>query len=165
MALLDVDEVLENAKRAKDAGASRFCMGAAWREVKDGQAFDSVLAQADVLTLHCPLTPQTRHLIGAKEIARIKPGAILINTARGPLVDESAVLQGLQSGRLGGAALDVLEVEPPPSNHPLLHADHPNLLVTPHVAWASASSVQRLKSVILKNIAAYAQGKPINVVS
>mgnify|MGYP003482583994 FL=1 len=127
-------------------------------------AFDSVLAQADVLTLHCPLTPQTRHLIGAKEIARIKPGAILINTARGPLVDESAVLQGLQSGRLGGAALDVLEVEPPPSNHPLLHADHPNLLVTPHVAWASESSVQRLKSVILKNIAAYGQGKPINVV-
>lgn len=127
--------------------------------------FGSVLTQADILTLHCPLTPQTRHLIGGQEIARIKPGAILINTARGPLVDESAVLHGLRNGRLGGAALDVLDVEPPPANHPLLHANHPNLLVTPHVAWASESSVQRLKSVILKNIAAYAQGKPIHVVS
>lgn len=129
------------------------------------QAFSDVLEQADILTLHCPLTLETRLLIGAPEIARMKPGAILINTARGPLVDESAVLAGLQSGKLGGAALDVLEVEPPPADHPLLRCNHPDLLITPHVGWASQSSVARLKTVLLKNIAAYAQGKPVNVVS
>lgn len=128
-------------------------------------AFERVLEQADILTLHCPLTPQTHHLIGEPEIARIKVGAMLINTARGPLVDESAVLKGLQGGGLGGAALDVFEVEPPPANHPLLHLNHPNLLITPHVGWASRSSVERLKTGVLKNIAAYAEGKPINVVS
>lgn len=134
--------------------------------VRDGYtAFDTVLAQADALTLHCPLTPHTRYLIGAAEIARMKPGALLINTARGPLVDENAVLDGLASGQLGGAALDVLHVEPPQADHPLLHCEHPNLLVTPHVAWASQSSVARLKAVLAANIEAFAAGKPINVVT
>ena len=126
-------------------------------------AFERVLEQAEILTLHCPLTPQTHHLIGEPEIARIKSGAILINTARGPLVDESAVLRGLQSGKLGGAALDVLAVEPPPATHPLLNFEHSGLLITPHVGWASQTSVERLKTVILKNIAAYAEARPINV--
>lgn len=128
-------------------------------------AFDEVLAKADALTLHCPLTPQTRYLIGTAEIARMKPGALLINTARGALVDENAVLAALASGQLGGAALDVLHVEPPQADHPLLHCEHPNLLITPHVAWASQSSVARLKAVLLANIEAFAANKPINVVT
>lgn len=128
-------------------------------------AFDEVLAKADALTLHCPLTPQTRYLIGTAEIARMKPGALLINTARGALVDENAILDGLASGQLGGAALDVLHVEPPQTDHPLLHCEHPNLLITPHVAWASQSSVARLKAVLLANIEAFAANKPINVVT
>ncbi|WP_273820638.1 D-2-hydroxyacid dehydrogenase [Pseudomonas asplenii] len=136
------------------------------RTVREGYtAFDEVLARADALTLHCPLTPATRYLIGAAEIARMKPGALLINTARGPLVDENAVLAGLASGRVAGAALDVLYTEPPRADHPLLHTNHPNLLVTPHVAWASQGSVERLKAVLHANIAAFAGGRPIHIVS
>ncbi|MDH0746950.1 D-2-hydroxyacid dehydrogenase [Pseudomonas sp. GD03842] len=136
------------------------------QKVREGySAFDEVLAKSDALTLHCPLTPQTRYLIGSAEIARMKPGAVLINTARGPLVDENAVLAGLANGRLGGAALDVLYAEPPSADHPLLHSPHPNLIVTPHVAWASQSSVARLKSVLAANITAFAKGAPINVVT
>jgi glycerate dehydrogenase len=134
--------------------------------VREGYtAFDDMLAKADALTLHCPLTSHTRYLIGAAQIARMKPGALLINTARGPLVDENAVLAGLASGRLGGVALDVLYAEPPQADHPLLHCTHPNLIVTPHVAWASQSSVARLKAVLTANIAAFAAGAPINVVT
>lgn len=136
------------------------------QRVRDGYtAFDQVLAKADALTLHCPLTAETRYLIGAAEIARMQTGALLINTARGALVDENAVLAGLANGQLGGAALDVLYAEPPRADHPLLHSEHPNLIVTPHVAWASQSSVARLKSVLLANIAAFAAGTPHNVVS
>lgn len=135
-------------------------------QVRSGYTpFDEVLATADAITLHCPLTPQTRYLIGLAEIARMKPGALLINTARGPLVDENAVLEGLSSGQLGGAALDVLYAEPPRADHPLLHNPHPNLLVTPHVGWASQSSVAKLKAILAANIAAFAAGKPINVVT
>jgi glycerate dehydrogenase len=134
--------------------------------VREGYvAFEEVLARADALTLHCPLTAHTQYLIGAAEISRMKPGALLINTARGPLVDENAILAGLASGHLGGAALDVLYAEPPRADHPLLYLDHPNLLITPHVAWASQSSVARLKDVLAANIAAFAAAKPINVVS
>jgi lactate dehydrogenase-like 2-hydroxyacid dehydrogenase len=134
--------------------------------VREGYtSFDEVLAKADALTLHCPLTPQTRYLIGTAEIARMKPAALLINTARGPLVDENAVLAGLANGQLGGAALDVLYAEPPQADHPLLHCAHPNLIVTPHVAWASQSSVARLKAVLAANIATFAAGAPINAVT
>jgi glycerate dehydrogenase len=136
------------------------------QRIREGYvAFDDVLARADALTLHCPLTAHTRYLIGTAQISRMKPGALLINTARGPLVDENAVFAGLASGQLGGAALDVLYAEPPRSDHPLLHCEHPNLLITPHVAWASQSSVARLKDVLAANIAAFAARKPINVVS
>lgn len=136
------------------------------QRVREGYtAFDEVLAKSDALTLHCPLTPQTRYLIGSAEIARMKPGAVLVNTARGPLVDENAVLAGLANGQLGGAALDVLYAEPPSADHPLLHSTHPNLIVTPHVAWASQSSVARLKGVLAANITAFAKGAPINVVT
>ncbi|PYB78914.1 hydroxyacid dehydrogenase [Pseudomonas sp. LB-090624] len=135
-------------------------------QVREGYVpFEAMLEEADAISLHCPLTPQTRHLIGAEQLARMKRGALLINTARGPLVNEQAVLAALQSGHLGGAALDVLDVEPPQADHPLLNAELPNLIVTPHVGWASQSSVARLVNTLLANIAAYASDKAINVVS
>lgn len=134
--------------------------------VREGYVpFETVLQDADAISLHCPLTPQTRHLIGAEQLSQMKQGALLINTARGPLVDEQAVLAALHSGHLGGAALDVLDVEPPQADHPLLTAELSNLIVTPHVGWASQSSVARLINTLLSNIAAYASGKAINVVS
>ncbi|KIH83253.1 D-2-hydroxyacid dehydrogenase [Pseudomonas batumici] len=132
---------------------------------KGYQTFETVLAQSDVISLHCPLSEHTRHLIGAAELAQMKPGALLINTARGPLVDESALLAALDSGRLGGAALDVLGQEPPTADQPLLTSRHANLIVTPHVAWASQSSLQRLADGILSNLHGYYSGNPINLVS
>lgn len=123
-----------------------------------------LLAGADVLSLHCPLTPQTRGLIGARELALMKPGAFLLNTARGALVDEAALLAALRAGRLGGAALDTLDAEPPPAGSALLAAvgDLPNLLVTPHVAWASREARQRLVWQMGEVIAAFRGGSPIN---
>ena len=125
-------------------------------------AFEQVLTESDALTLHLPLTPETRHLIGAPELARMKPGAILINTARGALVDVVALVESLQRGHLGGAGIDVLEVEPPPPDHPLLWADLPNLIVTPHVAWASLEAQQRLADEVMANIVAFVRGESRN---
>lgn len=132
-------------------------------------AFDEVLETADVLSLHLPLTPQTHHLIGAAELARMKPGALLINTARGPLVDESALAAALREGRIGGAGLDVLAEEPPrPGSSPLLAddlRDNPRLLVTPHVAWASREAQTKLVTELIANLEAFIAGRPRNVVS
>lgn len=111
-----------------------------------------LLPMVDVLTLHCPLTERTRGLIGAAELALMKPDALLINTARGGIVDELALVDALRAGRLGGAAFDVLTGEPPPETHPLLAADVPNLLVTPHVAWASRAARQRLLDATAENV-------------
>ncbi len=128
-------------------------------------AFEQVLAEADVISLHCPLTPETINLIGSTEIAQMKPGALLINTARGGIVDEQALADALRDGRLGGAGVDVLTKEPPVNGNPLLADDIPNLIVTPHIAWASRASRQRLLDEIVKNISAYLDGMPRNVVS
>ncbi len=111
-----------------------------------------LLPKVDVLTLHCPLTERTRGLIGAAELALMRPDALLINTARGGIVDELALVDALRAGRLGGAAFDVLTGEPPPETHPLLAADVPNLLVTPHVAWASRAARQRLLDATAENV-------------
>lgn len=138
-------------------------------QVREGYvAFDAVLAESDALSLHCPLTDATRGLIGADELARMKPGAFLINTARGGLVDEAALAACLRGGRLGGAAFDVLSVEPPPDDHPLLAPDLlalPNFIVTPHVAWASAPAMQALADQLIDNIEAFARGEPVNRVA
>jgi glycerate dehydrogenase len=127
-------------------------------------SFEEALMRADVLSLHCPLTPETRGLIGAAELALMKPGAILINTARGALVDAPALLASLKAGHLGGAGIDVLPEEPPRQGHPLLEADLPNLIVTPHVAWASASAQQALADQLVGNLEAFVAGTPRNVV-
>ena len=113
-----------------------------------------LLPRADVLSLHCPLTPETRGLIGASELKRMKPDALLINTARGGIVDEPALADALRQGWIGAAALDELSVEPPPPDHPLLASDIPGLSLTPHVAWASRSARQRLLDGVAANIEA-----------
>jgi len=128
-------------------------------------ALADLLPQVDVLTLHCPLTDETRGLIGAAELAAMKPDAIVINTARGGIVDESALADALCRGALGGAGMDVLSVEPPRDGNPLLDPDIPNLIVTPHTAWASRESRQRLVQELAENIRAYRAGSPRNVVT
>lgn len=121
-----------------------------------------LLAQVDVLSLHCPLAENTRGLIGAAELETMQPGALLINTARGGLVDEAALAAALRRGHLGAAALDTLSLEPPPLDHPLLAPDIPNLAITPHVAWASAAARQRLVDEVAANIRAFAAGERRN---
>jgi glycerate dehydrogenase len=118
-------------------------------------SLDELLPQADVLTLHCPLTPDTRGLIGAAQLARMKPDAVLVNTARGALVDAAALAAALRAGRLGGAAIDVLEKEPPVDGNPLLDPAIPNLIVTPHTAWAARESRQRCLDELAANVAAF----------
>lgn len=122
-----------------------------------------LLRQADFVTLHCPLNDSTRGLIGETALATMKPGAFLINTARGPLLDEAALARALDQGRLQGAYLDVLSQEPPAADNPLLH--HPRCKVTPHIGWTSLQARRRLISVSAENVAAFLRGAPRNVVS
>lgn len=127
---------------------------------EDRLPLDTLLQSSDVVSLHCPLTPYTRHLIGERELALMKPGALLINVGRGGLVDEAALLKALANGRLGGAGFDVASVEPPPPDHPLMQAlQYPNFILTPHVAWASEESMQRLADQLIDNINAFAEGR------
>jgi glycerate dehydrogenase len=114
-----------------------------------------LLPQIDVLSLHCPLTESNRHLISERELALMKPGAVLINSARGGLVDETALLAALKNNQLAGAALDVLEQEPPSETNPLIHSNLPNLMITPHIAWASVESRQRLIDGVARNISSF----------
>jgi len=123
-----------------------------------------LLPQVDVLSLHCPLTEANRGLIGEDELALMKKDSVLINTARGGLVDEDALLDALENRLIGGAGLDVLEKEPPPDGYPMLNAGLPNLLVTPHIAWASRESRQRLLDEIALNIEAFKEGEIRNAV-
>lgn len=123
--------------------------------IRDGYTpFEEVLKQADIVTLHCPLTETTQNLINADTLALMKPTAYLINTGRGPLVDEAALLDALENGTIAGAALDVLVKEPPAIDNPLIQAAKrlPNLLITPHVAWASDSAVTTLVNKVAQNI-------------
>jgi glycerate dehydrogenase len=125
-------------------------------------AWEDLLGRVDVLTLHCPLTEETRGLLGDPELARMRPDALLINTARGGIVDESALAAALRAGRLGGAGVDVLSREPPAADNPLLAADVPNLIVTPHTAWASREARQRVLDEIAANVAAFRAGASRN---
>ena len=124
---------------------------------------DTLLRESDVVSLHCPLTPDTRHLINRARLARMKPGAYLLNTGRGPLVDEPALAEALRAGHLAGAGLDVLSTEPPPPDHPLLTA--PNCVITPHLGWATRAARERLLHQAVENVRAFLAGHPVNVVN
>jgi len=126
---------------------------------------DELLPRVDVLSLHCPLTPDTQGLIGAERLSRLRPDAILVNTARGALVDSAALAEALRARRLGGAAIDVLPEEPPVNGNPLLDGALPNLIVTPHVAWASREARQRLLDEVALNIRAFSEGRERNRVA
>jgi len=131
----------------------------------DRVPLDELLAQVDALTLHCPLNEHTRDFIGARELALLKPGAFIVNTARGGLINEQALADALRSGHLGGAATDVLSVEPPVNGNPLLAGDIPRLIVTPHNAWGSREARQRIVGQLIENAQGFFSGAPLRVVS
>jgi glycerate dehydrogenase len=124
---------------------------------------DSLFVQSDVVSLHCPLTPETKHLVNAQRLALMKSSAFLINTSRGPLVDEAALADALQSGQIAGAGLDVLSVEPPKMDNPLFQLE--NCFITPHIAWATQTARQRLFEVAVANIQGFLEGRWQNVVN
>ena len=124
---------------------------------------EEVFRASDVLSLHCPLTPQTEKLVNAARLRLMKPGAFLLNTSRGPLIDEAALAEALNAGQLAGAGLDVLSIEPPPADNPLLLAK--NSLVTPHNAWATRAARARLMRIAVENLRAFLAGQPVNVVN
>lgn len=124
---------------------------------------EEVLSQSDYVTLHCPLMTETRHLINKERLALMKPTAFIVNTARGPLIDEAALIEALQEGRIAGAGLDVQEVEPPSDDNPLYYMD--NVILTPHMGWRGLETRQRLVSIIADDIKNFLAGTPINVVS
>ena len=151
--------------------AQAFKMNVVFAEYKNAQSvrdgyvsFDEAIRSADVVSLNCPLTPQTANMIGEAELQQMKPGAILINCGRGGLVDEAALVAALKYGQIGGAGFDVLTQEPPRDGNPLLKARLPNLIVTPHIAWASQEAANRLFDILLDNINRFMAGNPQNLV-
>jgi len=133
--------------------------------VRDGRvSFTHMLRVSDVISLHCPLTEETKNLIGYDELKQMKPNAILINTARGGLIDDYALLEALLTRRLAGAGIDVLRNEPPRHGNPLLDVELPNLIVTPHNAWASRQAMQTLADQLVDNLEAFVRGEPQNLV-
>ena len=136
---------------------------------KDGPAavefvpLEDLFRRSDVVSLHCPLTPLTKHLVNAERLAWMKPAALLLNTSRGPLIDEPALANALNSGRIAGAGLDVLSQEPPPAGNPLLAAR--NCVITPHLAWATGAARARLMKIAVENLRAFLAGSPRNVVT
>lgn len=126
-------------------------------------SLDELFSRSDVISLHCPLTEATRHLVDARRLAQMKASALLINTSRGPLLDEPAVAKALAEGRIGGLGTDVLSSEPPASDHPLLHTRH--AFITPHIAWASREARLRLMDIVVENLRSFLAGRPQNVVN
>ncbi len=124
---------------------------------------DTLFADADIISLNCPLTAETENMVNTARLARVKQGALLINTGRGQLIDENAVAEALEEGYLGGYATDVLAQEPPATDHPLIGA--PNCLITPHIAWATVAARQRLLDLVVANITAFQSGTPQNQVN
>ena len=129
-------------------------------------AVNELLRQADIVTLHCPLTPETKNLINEQSLALMKPTALLINTARGALIDEAALIAALRGKQIAAAALDVISKEPPPPDHPIVRAasELPNLLVTPHTAWSAREARQRLLVEVKANVEAFLRSEPRNLV-
>ncbi len=131
--------------------------------VEKADNLDQLIRESDVLSLHCPLTDSTKHLINAESLAKMKPSAILINTGRGPLVDEKALADALNKGKLRGAGVDVMSCEPPTLDNPLLYAR--NCYTTPHLGWATVEARQRLMDIAVANVANFIDGAPTNVVN
>lgn len=132
-------------------------------EIQKADSMEQLFAECDIISLHCPLTESTRSLVNAERLALMKPSAILINTSRGPLVDEQALADALNEGRIYAAGVDVLSTEPPRADNPLLTARH--CYITPHIAWASTAARQRLMQVMIDNLRAWMSGKPVNNVA
>ena len=124
---------------------------------------ETLLHESDYISLHCPLTPETRHIIDQKALAMMKPTAFIINTSRGALIDEPALIEALRQGRIAGAGLDVQETEPPLENNPLYTL--PNVILTPHMGWKGLETRQRLVRILAQNIQGFLSGNPVNVVS
>ena len=134
--------------------------------IREGRiTFKELLRQSDVVSLHCPLTDETRDMFGRAEFESMKPNALLINTARGGLVDDTALMEALRKGLIAGAGFDALREEPPRRNHPLVDLNLPNFILTPHVAWASNEAVQALADQVIENIEAFVAGQPRNLVT
>lgn len=158
--------------RAVAGIAQGFGMRVVFAARKDGAAaapghvpFDEVMRSADIITLHCPLTPETRNLIGPREFDLMTRRPFVINTGRGGLVDEAALVAALDAGKIAGAGFDVLTREPPGAEHPLRKvAGRPNVILTPHVAWASTEAIQGLADQLIDNIEGFCRGEPRNVV-
>jgi phosphoglycerate dehydrogenase-like enzyme len=121
--------------------------------------FQRLLAESDIVTLHLPLTAGTRHILGATELSAMKPRSYLVNTSRGPLIDENALLQALESGHLGGAALDVFEHEPLPAGHPLSRL--PNVVLTPHIAAGTRDAMATKMRALFENVERFYRGEPL----
>lgn len=131
--------------------------------IRWANSLEMLWKESDAITLHCPLTPETKHFINAESLRQMKPSAYLINTGRGPLIDEAALAAALSQGILAGFAADVLSAEPPAADNPLLSA--PNTVITPHIAWASVEARKRLMAILVQNVKACLAGAPVNVVN
>lgn len=153
LGILGYGELGQEVGRLASAFGMRILVGALpGREHPERPSLAELLPQVDVLSLHCPLTERTRHLIGAEQLALMKPGSLLINAGRGGLVDEQALAESLRSGHLGGAGFDVLTTEPPVDGNPLLDSSLPNLVLTPHSAWGSREARQRIVMQLVGNL-------------
>jgi glycerate dehydrogenase len=151
---------------ARAFGMTTVALARAVRAAEDGVEFlerGEFLAKADVISLHCPLVPGNTGMVNAEWLRAMKPSAYLINTARGPLIDEAALAAALRAGEIAGAGLDVLSVEPPPGDHPLLGV--PNCVITPHLAWAARASRARLLATVVENVRSFLAGQPRHVVN
>jgi glycerate dehydrogenase len=124
---------------------------------------DTLLAHSDIISMHCPLFPETTHLINKDTLAKMKDGAVLLNTSRGPVIDEEAVAEALKCGKLSGAAVDVVSQEPMHPGNPILTA--PNCIITPHMAWSPIETRQRILDITMESIRGYLNGTPVNVVN
>jgi len=154
------------AELARTFGMNVLATSSTPRQLPAGVQFvdlETLFRRSDVVSLHCPLTAQTKNLVNQATLAWLKPTAFLLNTSRGPLIDEQALAEALNSGKLAGAAVDVLSVEPPPADNPLLNAK--NCIVTPHIAWATRAARARLMQIAVANIRAFLNGRLENVVN
>ena len=128
-------------------------------------SFDELLERSDIISLHCPLNADTYHLFDDQAFRKMKKSAILVNTARGAIIDSAALISALECGEIAGAGIDVLDLEPPPLGHPLLQSRLPDLLITPHNAWGSRETRQRLVDALSENLIGWLNGRPLNVVN